>query len=73
MRKKENKIALTSSTEKAARNFCIKNGRDINEFIEEAIMEKIEFEETVSDMPASGGVEELYADEPGEDEIKTKH
>jgi hypothetical protein len=72
MPKKENKIKLTESAQKAARNFCNKTGRDLSEFIEEAIVEKIEFEETVSDMPSSG-MDELFAEDRPEDEIKTKH
>jgi hypothetical protein len=79
MQKKEkNRIVLSQKAEKIVRSFCRANNRDINEFLEEAIIEKIEFDELDKDALAretgeTPVVEEIYAEEPGDEGFKRKH
>ena len=58
--------------EKSAKRFCAAKGRDLREFIEEAIIEKIEYEETLEEMAGAGGVE-LREEEPDGEDFKTRH
>jgi len=77
-KKGKSKIVLSPKAEKIIRSFCRANNRDINEFLEEAIVEKIEFDELnkdtllreAGDIPT---VEELYAEEPESEGYKRKH
>jgi hypothetical protein len=78
LKKEKNKIILSPGAEKIIRSFCRANNRDINEFLEEAIVEKIEFEELNKDnIRTEAGenavVEELFVNETGSEEFKRKH
>ena len=74
-RKEKNKIYLSPKAGKIALNFCRINNRDINEFLEEAIIEKIEFEELNKDIIVRKKEEagEAFLEEPGDEEFKRKH
>ncbi len=77
-KRKNDKIQLSTGVEKIIKSFCRATNRDIQEFLEEAIVEKIEFEDAKKDAIAfereaaaeEGG--EIFAEEPPED-FKRKH
>lgn len=73
LRKGRNRIVISPGAEKAARNFCASKNMDLKEFIEEAIIEKIEYEETVDEMAGRGVAEDLRDEEPAEEDFKTRH
>jgi hypothetical protein len=74
MQKKEkSKIVLNPLLDKIIRGYCTANNRDINEFLEEAIIEKIEYEELNKDGVQNETVEVLSLDETDDQEFKRKH
>jgi predicted transcriptional regulator len=78
-RKEKNEIFLSPKAGKIALNFCRTHNRDINEFLEEAIFEKIEFEEFNKDAiareqeEAGADTGAIFLEEPGDEEFKRKH
>ena len=78
LKKEKNRITLSPKTEKIIRSFCRANNRDVNEFLEEAIIEKIEYDEMNKDSLQREAaevqiMEEIYAEEPGNEGFKRKH
>jgi predicted transcriptional regulator len=78
-KKGKNEIKLAPRLKKMVESFCRSAGRDVNEFLEEAILDKIELEELKDDefilekegpSADSGGV---FVEEPEEDSFKRKH
>jgi hypothetical protein len=78
MQKKE-KNDIVPGVKKLAENYCRAEGRDLKEFVEESIVEKIEFEEAEKDAlimdraDADMENEGLSVEEPGNEDFKLKH
>lgn len=78
-KKEKNEIKLSSSVKMALENFCRASGRDITEFVEEAIIEKIEFDEADKSLmlldgaDAPADAEELILREQEDEGFKRKH
>lgn len=78
-KKGENRLYLSPKAGKIALNFCRAHGRDLDEFLEEAIMEKIEFDEMNSDTASRhsrdtrADMADLFIEEAEDGEFKKKH
>jgi len=77
-KKGKNRISLSPKVEKIIRSFCRANNRDINEFLEEAVIEKIEYDELNKDALARETaefqvMEEIYDEGPVDEGFKRKH
>lgn len=78
-KKGKNEINLSAKAGKIALNFCRANNRDVDEFLEEAIMEKIEFEEMNNDNLArrngdtAADIDDLLMEGPFDAGYRKKH
>ena len=81
MKKNEKSVKLNRISERLAKEYCLRQNMAVEEFIDEAIMEKLELEELraeAGDMERIDGTAYSYAEnyiinDIEEDEYKKKH